>query len=104
MSCPLRLQPLKHTFARLRRHGTPIKLSAMKCTTKEDLQRNCTGAWDAYISAVGAPQAGTVLPPQYSGLAKLADKPEAFQDAVRLLDEHRKASRALSQHLSEHRC
>jgi hypothetical protein len=37
-------------------------------------------------------------------LGKLGYKSEAFLDAVRLLGEHQKASRALSRHLSEHRC
>ena len=61
----------------------------MKCATKEELQRNCSGAWDAYRSAIGDPEpeasagTGSFLPPHFRGLGRLGYKSEAFLDAVK---------------------
>ena len=85
----------------------------MRCAEKEKLQRNCTAACDAYAAKVteaGVPVdrlSGTVrLWSTGELLALRSSTPDRafFAEALRLRGEHLRASRALSQHLSRHRC
>jgi len=77
----------------------------MHCLEKEELQRNCTLAWDAYAAEVDRaglaiePGSGATRPPAISRL--LAG---GYRSALRLRGEHLEASRELSLHLVRHRC
>jgi len=87
----------------------------MRCAEKEELQHNCSAAWDAYASRVKElglpvdPQSRTVKTPligewfawRSAGGLILRD---TFLEAIRLRGDHLRASRELSAHLSRHRC
>ena len=70
----------------------------MRCAEKEELQRKCTAAWDAYAAEVGKSY-GAARPPAISELVA-----GGYSFALRRRGEHLKASRELSLHLSRHRC
>jgi hypothetical protein len=86
----------------------------MRCAEKEQLQRNCMAAWDAFAAAVARPEgllhhlAGARAPSaislliQYAG--KLAKPAGALTNALQLRGKHLEASRALSAHICRHRC
>jgi len=87
----------------------------MRCAEKEELQRNCSAAWDAYATMVGESgfpvdrQSQTVRPPSISELVAWRSAGnlsllDTFAEAIRLRGDHLRASRALSAHLSQHRC
>jgi hypothetical protein len=74
----------------------------MVCAKKQDLQQKCSSAWESYEAAalsagfeIQTPS-GTPMPPVNRRLV--------FEPVISLRCEHQKASRALSQHLSNHRC
>jgi hypothetical protein len=102
----------------------------MKCPEKEDLQHKCTARWNDYIAAINEsslsidPSSGTIKPPSITELVAMgleAARPgqavseidptkgipwiaKPYAAAVRLRGEHLRASMALSNHLSRHRC
>ncbi len=87
----------------------------MRCAEKEELQHNCSAAWDAYASRVkelGLPvelQRGTVKTPSIGELFAWRSAgglmlPDTLVEAIRLRGDHLRASRELSAHLSRHRC
>ncbi len=87
----------------------------MKCSEKGDLQRQCTAARETYAGAVresGLPmdlKSGAVAPPSISALVAMQIEPTgappaALSNLLALRGNHLKASLALSQHLSRHRC
>lgn len=72
-------------------------LAEMHCAEKEELQRKCTAAWDAY--AEEARKAGM---PERAAISELVAGRHLA--ALRLRGEHGSASRELSLHLTRHRC
>jgi len=87
----------------------------MRCAEKDELQRNCSAAWDAYATMVKESglsvdrQSGTVATPSISELVAWRSAgglslSDTFVEAIRLRGDHLRASQALSAHLSRHRC
>jgi len=98
----------------------------MKCPEKEDLQHECTAAWNTYEAAVkelglSASGSGAIWPP-IAGYTTAPHPQKALKALGRAIDpetgrlkapylslialrwEHLKASAALSTHLATHRC
>jgi hypothetical protein len=74
----------------------------MTCEKKQNLQQKCSATWDSYEAAalstgfeIQTPS-GTPMPP--------ANRRLVFEPVIGLRSAHLKASWALSQHLSKHRC
>jgi hypothetical protein len=74
----------------------------MACAEKQDLQRKCSSAWESYEAA--ALSAGFEIQIPSGTPMPTANRRLAFEPVIGLRSEHQKASRALSQHLSRHRC
>jgi hypothetical protein len=70
----------------------------MYCSIKEELQRKCTAAWEAFAAEI-AKSGDVTRAPAISELVASRNLP-----ALRLRGEHAKASRELSLHLKHHRC
>jgi hypothetical protein len=87
----------------------------MKCPEKEELQRNCTAAWNEYERQVKEAQLGPTLRTASGLWVKVWSKVEVDAQsgqttiatglpAMRAASEWRSASEALSRHLVSHRC
>ena len=80
----------------------------MECLEKRDLQHKCTAAWETFAAEAErqgflSNQNGGIQYPAISqavGLSHLG----SYAAVARLRGEHLAASRALSLHLTSHRC